>query len=74
MLGMDFGQDKKGFSSFRFGIVMHYFGSGIQIMEPNKLEITRIVGNEIQGNIVPSSKPQNFFISPQFNLVIGSFW
>jgi len=53
---------------------MHYFGSGIQIMEPNKLEITRVVGNEIYGNIVPSAKPQHFFISPQFNLVIGSFW
>ncbi len=74
MLGMDFGQDNKGFSCFRFGIVMHYFGSGIQIMEPNKLEITRVVGNEIYGNIVPSAKPQHFFISPQFNLVIGSFW
>jgi hypothetical protein len=34
MLGIDFGNDRKGFSTIRFGLVGHYFGRGIQIMEP----------------------------------------
>lgn len=74
MIGMDFGQGKGGFTSFRFGIVMHYFNSGIQIMEPKRVEVQYINNGQIYGNIVDNAKPQKFFISPQFNLVLGTFW
>lgn len=74
MLGMDFGQKKGGFTSFRFGVVMHYFKSGIQIMEPKRINIERIENGQIFGTLVDNARPQKFFISPQFNLVLGTFW
>ncbi len=56
MLGIDFGNDRKGFSTIRFGLVGHYFERGIQIMEPG------------------TRGPQQYFLSPQFNLIFGGFW
>lgn len=70
MINIDFGTDPKHFTTLRFGVVLHYFADGIQVMEPFKYKNVQIVNSPT----VPNFAKQKLFISPQFNLIFGGLW
>jgi hypothetical protein len=69
-VGVDFGKDFDAVSGVFFGAVIHYFHSGIQVLEPNRLAY----GPGGQVSIVPNVGPRKFFVSPVIRFSFGKYW
>ncbi len=70
-LAVEFGQTFNTLTALEFGVMGHYFPSGIQIMEPNRL-VEGPTGLEIErGTGFP---PQKFFLTPTITLMFGGMW
>lgn len=70
-LAVDFGQTFNTLTSLEFGVMGHYFPSGIQIMEPNRLVEQEGFLVIDRGGGFPAQK---LFLTPTITLMFGGMW
>lgn len=71
-LAVDFGQTFNTLTSLEFGVMGHYFPSGMQIMEPNRLLVDQEGRPSIErGTGFPAQK---LFLTPTITLMFGGMW
>jgi len=80
-VGVDFGKNFSHLSSVEFGYSIYYFGSGIQVMDPNRPLLDnqgQPVGwnppDDLNYETVSFYKPEKYFGTPQISFTFGWMW
>ena len=71
-IGADFGAGFKSIQSLKIGVLTHVYPSGIQILEPIRLQAYD--QNREAFVITDGSPKQRVFVSPVITLVLGGMW
>lgn len=68
---IDFGTSFSTLTALEFGVMAQYYPQGIQIMEPNRLEVTQQGASVIRGE---GFDAQTLFLTPTITLMFGGMW
>ncbi len=69
---VDFGSGFSTLTSLEFGVNILYYPNGLQIMEPNSIQVFegRVVGREIGGGF----SADKWYLTPTITLMFGGMW